>query len=90
MSSNKIIKSVSFNMKNEEDVAMLKAIKRRNFSGYVKELIWADIEMKNSPEAKSESVTLSDEELSPQELAQKRIDEIKRAAQERAAKDKGG
>ena len=42
--SNKIIKSVSFNETNIDDLIMLKAIRKRNFSGYVKKLIMADIE----------------------------------------------
>ncbi|MGE6488481.1 hypothetical protein [Paenisporosarcina sp. NPDC076898] len=40
---NKVIKSVSFNITNETDAKILKAIKRRNFSGYVKKLLLADI-----------------------------------------------
>lgn len=45
MRKNNIIKSVSFNITNPQDAKMLKAIKRkRNFSGYVKKLILADIE----------------------------------------------
>jgi hypothetical protein len=43
MSENKVIKSVSFNITNEKDAAMLKHFKRRNFSGYVKKLIWNDM-----------------------------------------------
>jgi hypothetical protein len=41
---NKVIKSVSFNLTVSEDAAMLKHFKRRNFSGYVKKLIWADMQ----------------------------------------------
>lgn len=44
--SNKVIKSVSFNVTNKEDEIMLKAIKKRNFSGYVKKLIMADLDAK--------------------------------------------
>ncbi|NMH68630.1 hypothetical protein HF072_07525 [Bacillus sp. RO3] len=44
--SNKIIKSVSFNVTNEDDKKMLKHLKKRNFSGYVKKLIMRDIELK--------------------------------------------
>lgn len=46
MSGNKVIKSVAFNKTNPEDVAMLKAISRRNFSGYVKKLIAQDLKEK--------------------------------------------
>lgn len=43
MSKTKFPKSVSFNLKNEDDKKILKHISRRNFSGYVKKLILADI-----------------------------------------------
>ena len=46
MSERKFPKSVSFNTKNENDRAILEYVKRRNFSGYVKKLILAD--MKNN------------------------------------------
>lgn len=36
----KFSKPVSFNEKNEKDRLMLQHVKRRNFSGYVKKLIW--------------------------------------------------
>lgn len=42
----KAIKSVSFNDANPKDAAMMKSFKRKNFSGYVKSLIWEDL--KNS------------------------------------------
>lgn len=41
--TNKAIKSVSFNIKVPTDADMLKYVKRRNFSGYVKKLILADM-----------------------------------------------
>jgi hypothetical protein len=41
--SNKIRKTVSFNITNEKDQMYLERIKDLNFSGYVKELILADI-----------------------------------------------
>jgi len=58
MTTNKLVKSVSFNTTNATDALILKAIKRRkNFSGYVKKLLLADIqsketvvEVKRSPE----------------------------------------
>lgn len=44
MSKNKVIKSVSFNVTNEEDQRYLERIERLgNFSGYVKRLIEKDI-----------------------------------------------
>ncbi|MEH7345549.1 hypothetical protein V7122_16970 [Bacillus sp. JJ1532] len=41
---NKVVKSVSFNISNELDKECLEHIQRANFSGYVKELIIADIQ----------------------------------------------
>lgn len=43
MSKNKVIKSVSFNVTNEEDRRYLERIKNINFSGYVKWLIEKDM-----------------------------------------------
>lgn len=48
MSTNKVIKSVSFNQKNKDDEIILNHVKRRNFSGYVKKLILADIRKKQN------------------------------------------
>ena len=46
MASGKFPKSVSFNLKNASDVAILNHVKKRNFSGYVKKLILADMKEK--------------------------------------------
>jgi hypothetical protein len=43
MSKNKVIKSVGFNITNEDDMKVLKAVEDKNFSAYVKELILADV-----------------------------------------------
>lgn len=43
MSKNKVIKSVGFNITNEDDMKILNAVEDRNFSAYVKELIIADL-----------------------------------------------
>lgn len=48
MSKTKCIKSVSFNINNEEEKACLEQIKDVNFSGYVKELILADLARRNA------------------------------------------
>jgi hypothetical protein len=56
---NKIIKSVAFNTNNEDEAKMVKAIRRRNFSGYVKKLIWADLQ------TKEEAKRLASQGLSP-------------------------
>lgn len=42
----KVPKSVGFNTKNERDRKLLKHVARRNFSGYVKNLIEADMKAK--------------------------------------------
>jgi hypothetical protein len=43
MTKNKVIKSVAFNANNEDDTKILEAVKDKNFSAYVKELILADL-----------------------------------------------
>src|SRR5690606_5174732 len=53
--TNKVIKSVSFNVTNPHEYQMLKAVKRRNFSGYVKKLIAADLLVKGKQSAKKEA-----------------------------------
>jgi hypothetical protein len=47
LSKNKVIKSVGFNITNEQDQVLLERIKEVNFSPYVKELIMADIQKRN-------------------------------------------
>jgi hypothetical protein len=42
--SNKVRKTVSFNVTNKQDLECLEHIKETNFSGYVKDLIYADIQ----------------------------------------------
>lgn len=46
MTKNKFPRSVSFNTNNAVDQAILDFVKRRNFSGYVKQLILADMKTK--------------------------------------------
>jgi hypothetical protein len=79
--SNKIIKSVSFNVTNSEDEIMLKAIKRRNFSGYVKKLIMADLNMRKGliiDEKKSEVIN----EVPVEKLNEKlSMDQLKKRSQ---------
>lgn len=48
MASNKFPKSVSFNLKNATDQAILQYVRKRNFSGYVKKLILADMAQKGA------------------------------------------
>lgn len=47
MTKSKFPKSVSFNLKNKTDQAILEYVKKRNFSGYVKKLIVADMRNNN-------------------------------------------
>ena len=47
--SNKIKKTVSFNITNPHDVEMLEYINEKNFSGYVKDLIAADLQRRKQP-----------------------------------------
>jgi hypothetical protein len=47
LSNNKVIKSVGFNITNEQDQVLLEHLKELNFSPYVKELIMADIQKRN-------------------------------------------
>lgn len=52
--SNKVIKSVSFNVTNEDDTKMLKHFSRRNFSGYVKKLIMEDMKLREQEKTQQE------------------------------------
>jgi hypothetical protein len=79
MSNNKIIKSVSFNVTNEDDKKMLKHLKKRNFSGYVKKLIMKEIELKSvevasDPEPKT-SIALKEEKKL---TAAERLEQLKK------------
>lgn len=44
----KTIKTTSFNDRNPNEAAMLKHVKRKNYSGYVKRLIWEDMQRKDA------------------------------------------
>lgn len=57
----KFAKPVAFNEKNEKDRLMLKHVKRRNFSGYVKKLIWEDMNLKKQGITQNELPVQSDE-----------------------------
>lgn len=47
--NNRFPKSVSFNHTVADDLKILEHVKDMNFSGYVKELILADIQRRNQP-----------------------------------------
>lgn len=71
MSKNKFPKSVSFNLKNATDQAILKHVKKRNFSGYVKKLILEDMRINNIQiaDTPAEQPVLSKMEQLQQKLA---------------------
>jgi hypothetical protein len=77
--SNKVIKSVSLNVTNADDAAILKAVKRRNFSGYVKGLILADLRSKEAA-----GVNTPAELPKPQNAAQ-RLEALKQKGEQRPA-----
>ncbi|MGR5983415.1 hypothetical protein ACT7CN_21710 [Bacillus cereus] len=68
----KFSKPVAFNEKNEKDRLILKHVKRRNFSGYVKKLLWeamslAEVEKehtKQSEQPKAEKTEIKTEKIS--------------------------
>ncbi|MFP7300518.1 hypothetical protein [Neobacillus niacini] len=60
MSKNKVIKSVSFNVTNEKDLAYLERIQNVNFSGYVKRLIEKDIRQRKVVKTEDKHVQQAD------------------------------
>lgn len=86
----KFSKPVAFNEKNEKDRLILKHVKRRNFSGYVKKLLWdamslekVDKEhMEQSEKPNVENVEIKVEKkithaTKPQPTASERIQQLK-------------
>lgn len=69
MSKSKFPKSVSFNLKNPNDLRILEHVKRRNFSGYVKNLILHDIEATQK--------TTSQSKIAPQSKLERLQSELK-------------
>lgn len=63
MRKNNVIKSVSFSETNPDDRKMLKYIKRRNFSGYMKKLLMADIEAREQEATQSDPVLTQPETI---------------------------
>lgn len=72
MTKNKFPKSVSFNLKNKTDQAILEYVKKRNFSGYVKKLIVADMRDNNV-----EIASLSEENPSKFEQLKRQLESAK-------------
>lgn len=64
--ANRFSKPVAFNRSKETDKKILKHVARRNFSGYVKKLILADIAAKgtNLPETSTASIPTYSERTS--------------------------
>lgn len=86
----KFSKPVAFNEKNERDRLILKHVKRRNFSGYVKKLLWEAMSIENikkehmeqSERQKVESVAIKEVKNitpapKPQPTASERIQQLK-------------
>lgn len=65
MSQNKVVKPVAFNVAKPDDAKMLEFLKKRNFSGYVKKLIWQDIKSREQKKTHQEAVNAPDEPLTP-------------------------
>lgn len=75
MAGNKVVKPVSFNVTRPQDAEMLKFVARKNFSGYVKKLIIADlVSRKPAAEAEEEKT----EVIPTKETPAQRIERIKR------------
>lgn len=86
----KFSKPVAFNEKNEKDRLMLQHVKRRNFSGYVKKLLWEAMSLekiekehtKQSEQPTIVSVGIKEEKIltpapKPQQTASERIQQLK-------------
>lgn len=86
----KFSKPVAFNEKNEKDRLMLQHVKRRNFSGYVKKLLWEAMSLEKvekehveqSEQPNMESVEIKEEKKitpapKPQPTASERIQQLK-------------
>lgn len=86
----KFSKPVAFNEKNEKDRLILKHVKRRNFSGYVKKLLWEAMSLekiekehvKQSEQSNVINVEIKEEKkvtpaLKPQPTASERIQQLK-------------
>lgn len=72
MTKSKFPKSVSFNLKNKTDQAILEYVKKRNFSGYVKKLIVADMRNNNV-----EITSTAEESLSKFEQLKRQLESAK-------------
>jgi hypothetical protein len=77
---NRFSKPVAFNRTNEIDQMILKHVKRRNFSGYVKKLILQDIKAKEQSKGNTETSEESPMEIREKELTvAERLEQLKKA-----------
>lgn len=77
--SNKIIKSVAFNKTNPDDARILKAIRRRNFSGFVKQLLHAYLDEREKQKTFAEEKTIEEkiEEIKTPQTAAERLEQMR-------------
>lgn len=80
MSSNKVVKPVSFNISKPEEAALLKHVSRRNFSGYVKKLIAQDILHRKEEKAQERAAELLEEPpiVVEEKTAAQKLQDLKR------------
>lgn len=75
---NRFSKPVAFNHKNAEDQLILNHVKRRNFSGYVKKLILADIRSREGAKPQNEAMeAVKKEEPKKEETAAEKMARMK-------------
>lgn len=78
---NKIVKSVAFNKTNPDDARILKAISRRNFSGFVKKLILEYLNEKEKhktfDQQKTQTIEEQIEEIQTPQTAAERLEKMK-------------
>lgn len=79
---NRFSKPVAFNSNNAEDQCILKHVSRRNFSGYVKKLILADIKGREDLKPQNEPIK-EVLEHEPKELV-KEVEKVLTAAEKMA------
>lgn len=81
LEKSKFSKPVAFNKKNLKDRIMLQHVKRRNFSGYVKKLIWEDIPQEKKKSLHEDNIEKVDSPTKKEKLPVKK--EKKLSAAER-------
>lgn len=69
---NRFSKPVAFNSKNADDQQILKHVNRRNFSGYVKKLILADIKEREQLKTQDEAIKPVTEDAPKKEVVKEK------------------